>query len=322
MSKQIFAKIFGVFFLSAMLFSLTAAQPVNDKDKNKKKQDGRVRTMTIPISIYGKQELKTNQAEEIIEAGDITLKEDDDDQVILSIRSVSNTPISLAVLIQDDLTPNANLQLENVKEFIRELPKGSRVLVAYLRGGSIQVRQKFTDDLEKAAKSLRIVAGVGGSSPYVGVEEALGRFDALPAGRRAVLLISDGLDVSSANSSFASAQSLELDRAILKAQRKSVAVYSFYNAATLTAGGNSQLVLGAQGALKRLSEETGGRAFFQGTISPLSFEPFFTELNLALSRQFALTFLSTHMKKGYHKIQVMSTNPEVKIEHPKGYYYR
>jgi hypothetical protein len=45
-------------------------------------------------------------------------------------------------------------------------------------------------------------------------------------------------------------------------------------------------------------------------------------LNLALNRQFALTYLSTHPKKGYHKVQVTSTNPEIKIEHPKGYYYR
>jgi len=320
MSKLNFAKILGVFLLSLLFFSTASAQP----DKEKKKQDGRIRTVTIPISIYSKQEIKEKQAGEIVEAGDISVKEDGDVQEILSIRSVSNAPISLAVLIQDDLSPNANLQLESIKEFIRQMPKGSRVMVAYLRGGSIQVRQKFTDDLEKAAKSLRIVLGSAGiaSSPYVGVEEALGRFDALPAGRRAVLLVSDGLDISSASGNFTSTQSLELDRAILKAQRKSVAIYSFYNAATLTQGGNSQLVLGAQGALKRLSEETGGRAYFQGATSPLSFDPFFTDLNLALSRQFALTYLSTHMKKGYHKVQVLSTNPDIKIEHPNGYYYR
>lgn len=320
MSKLNFVKVFGVFFLSAILFSTLSAQP----EKNKKKQDGRVRTVTIPISIYGKQELKEDKFQEIIDAGDIIVKEDGDEQTILSIRSVSNTPLTLAVLIQDDLTPNANLQIKSIADFIRQLPKGSRVLVAYLRGGSIQVRQKFTDDLEKAAKSLRIVLGNSAvaSSPYVGVEEALGRFDALPAGRRAILLISDGADISSGGGNFASTQSLELDRAILKAQRKSVAIYSFYSAGTLTQNGSPQLVLGAQGALKRLSEETGGRAFFQGTISPLSFDPFFTDLNVALSRQFALTYLSTHMKKGYHKVQVLSTNPETKIEHPNGYYYR
>jgi hypothetical protein len=72
----------------------------------------------------------------------------------------------------------------------------------------------------------------------------------------------------------------------------------------------------------RLSDETGGRAFFQGSIAPISFDPFFKDLSIMLNRQFALTYLSTHMKKGYHRVDVMSTNPEVKIEHPKGYYAR
>lgn len=321
MSKRSSAKIFGAFLLFTVFISAAFAQ---EKEKEKKKQEGKVRTMTIPISIYSKKELKENQAGEFLEAGDIIVKENEEDQIILSIRSVSNTPMSIAVLIQDDLTANANLQLKSIADFIRGLPKGSRVMVAYLRGGSIQVRQKFTEDLEKASKSLRIVTGsaVAASSPYVGVEEALGRFDALPTGRRAVLLVSDGLDTSVGSGNFSAVQSVELDRAILKAQRKSVAVYSFYNAATLTANGNSGLILNAQSALKRLSEDTGGRAFFQGTISPISFDPFFSDLNKALSRQFALTYLSTHMKKGYYKVQVISTNPEIRIEHPKGYYYR
>ena len=227
-------------------------------------------------------------------------------------------------MIQDDLTSNANLQLKSIAEFINQLPKGSRVMVGYLRGGTLQIRQKFTDDLEKAAKSLRIVAGRGASTgnPFAGVDDALKRFDALPLGRRAVLLVSDGLDVSDGIQNGFPSQSIELDRAILKAQRKSIAIYSFYNAATLTESGNSLLVSSGQGSLSRLSEETGGRAFFQGSISPISFEPFFSDLNSALNRQFALTYLSTHMKKGYHKVQVISTNADVKIEHPKGYYYR
>ncbi len=198
-------------------------------------------------------------------------------------------------------------------------------MVGYLRSGTIQIRQKFTDDLEKAAKSLRIIAGsssVAPSSPFQQVEEALKRFDALPTGRRAILLVSDGLDVSRGVESSTPTQSLDLDRAILRAQRKSVAVYSFYSPASLTGRGNSLLVLNGQGSLERLSDETGGRAFFQGTIAPISFEPFFEDLNRSLNRQFALTYLSTHLKKGYYKIQVTSPNPEVKIEHPRGYYYR
>lgn len=295
------------------------------QDKNKKKQDDRVRTMTIPISIFTKKEQKENRAEEFVQVGDLQVKEDGDDQTILSIRSVSNTPLALAVLIQDDLSSETNSKLGELKKFIRELPAGSRVMVGYLRSGTLQVRQKFTEDLEKAASSLRIITGssaVAPSSPYIEVEEALKRFDALPSGRHAILLVSDGLDASRGIESSSPAQSLDLDRAILRAQRKSVAVYSFYSPASLTGNSSSTLTLNGQGSLERLSEETGGRAFFQGTIAPISFEPFFADLNRALNRQFALTYLSTHLKKGYHKVQVISTNPEVKIEHPRGYYFR
>ncbi len=277
--------------------------------------------MTIPISIFSKQELKDNQTEEFLQAGEIIVKEDNDQQTILSIRSVTNTPLHIAVLIQDNLSSNINLQLNEIKNFIKKLPPESRVMVGYLRAGAPQITQKFTTDLEKASGSIRAVvssSSIAPNSPYEGVDEVLDRFDALPTGRRAILLISDGLDITSTSPT----QSLELDRAILKAQRRSVAVYSFYSSATLTESGNSSLILTAQGSLNRISEETGGRAYFQGTISPINFQPFFRDLNLALNRQFALTYLSTHMKKGYHKIQVSSTNPEVKIEYPKSYYYR
>ncbi|MGI8786575.1 MAG: hypothetical protein ACR2HG_02275 [Pyrinomonadaceae bacterium] len=320
MSKKIFPKFFALLLLIPIFAGVGSAQK-----KSKKNQDDRVRTMTIPISIFTKKELKQDRTEEFVQVGDLQVKEDGDDQTILSIRSVSNTPLALAILIQDDLTTDLNLKLNELRKFIRELPPGSRVMVGYLRSGTLQVRQKFTDDLERAASSLRVVTGssaVAPGSPYYEVEEALKRFDALPTGRRAILLVSDGLDASHGIESSSPAQNLDLDLAILRAQRKSVAVYSFYSPASLTGNSGSLLVLNGQGSLERLSDETGGRAFFQGTIAPISFEPFFADLNRALNRQFALTYLSTHLKKGFYKIQVTSTNPEVKIEHPRGYYFR
>ena len=318
MLKQNFAKLSVVLFLIALFLISGCAQ-----DKPSKNQNKQVRTVTIPISFALKKEAD-NSPEEFIQAGDLRVKEDGDEQVILSIRSVSNTPLALAILIQDDLTSEANLKLNEIKKFIRSLPAGSRVMVVYLRSGTIQVRQKFTEDLEAAAKSLRIIVGspsAAPSSPFQGVEESLKRFDALPTGRRAILLVSDGLDVSRGIESSTPGQSIDLDRAVLKAQRKSVAVYSFYSPASLTEN-NSRLSLNGQGSLAKLSDETGGRAFFQGSLAPISFEPFFKILNKALNRQFALTYLSTHLKKGYYKIQVTSTNPQVAIEHPRGYYYR
>ena len=298
------SKFSGIFTITLFLFACATfafGQPENEANtQTRPPQNGKVRTMTIPITIFTKQELRERQADEYLQAGDITVKEDNDLQTILSIRSVSNTPLALAILIQDDLSSNFNLELKKLGEFIRRLPKGSRVMVAYLRN-SLQIRQRFTDDLEKAADSLRVVTGstaaVGGN-PYDNVLDALKRFDALPSGRRSVLLISDGLDISRGVQSSSPTQSIELERAILEAQRKSVAIYSIYSPTQLTENSSSILNLNGQGSLSRISDETGGRAFFQGTGAPVSFDPFFKDLSLSLSRQFALTYLSTHMKKG------------------------
>lgn len=317
----------GIFTISLFIFSCATfifAQPEGAANiQTQTGQKGKVRTVTIPITIFTKQELRERQADEFLQAGEIIIKEDNDLQTILSLRSVSNTPLALAILIQDDLSSNFNLELKKLREFILRLPRGSRVMVAYLRN-SLQIRQRFTDDLEKAADSLRVVTGsaVTSGNPYDNVLDALKRFDALPSGRRSILLISDGLDISRGVQSSSPTQSIELERAILEAQRKSVAVYSIYSPTQITNNSSTILNLNGQGSLSRISDETGGRAFFQGTGAPVSFEPFLKDLSLSLSRQFALTYLSTHMKKGYHKVQVNSTNPEVKIEHPRGYYYR
>ncbi len=308
--------------MAVLILALFAASlPVAGQPDPKQK----VRTVSIPISIFTKQELRDNQMQEYVQADRLIVREDREEQTILSIRSVSDAPLALAVLIQEDLSSNFNLQIKDLADFIKSLPRGSRVMVAYLRGGTLQVRQKFTDDLELASKALRIVSSTTNAAPrnpYDSLIDALDRFDALPAGRRSVLLVSDGLDVSNGVASSTPGQSLDLDRAILRAQRRSVAVFSFYSPASLTEGGTSSLVMNGQGSLQRLSDETGGRAFFQGSIAPISFLPFFKDLRILLNRQFLLSYLSTHMKKGYHKIEVVSTNPEVKIEHPKGYYYR
>lgn len=285
----------------------------------------KVRTVSIPISIFTKQELKQGQVEEIIQVDRLIVRENREEQTILSIRSITEAPLSLAILIQDGLTSNVNLQLGEIREFVKQLPEGSRVMIGYLRGNNLEVRQKFTTDLERASRTFRIVnpnPSSAPSNPYEGLIDAMNRFDALPAGRRAVLMVSDGLDISDGLRNTSPTQSLELERAILQAQRKNVAVFSFYSPTAITENGSGLVVLNAQSSLVRLSDDTGGRAFFQGTIAPISFDPFFQDLRILLNRQFLLTYLSKNMKKGYYRVDVSSTNPEVKIEHPKGYYHR
>ncbi len=278
---------------------------------------GGARPVTIPVGIR----LKGLKPEPELQMVDLSVSEDGDPQTILSVRAIgNNSPLTLAVLIQDDLVQSVGNEVKPIAEFIRRLPKNSRVLVGYLRTGSLQVRQKFTTDLDKAAKALRSplgVASAGPSSPYIEVIDAIKRFDAQPSGRRAILLVSDGLDISRGIDSSSATQSIDLQRAINDAQRRGIAVYAFYSPSVVTP--NAILIANAQSSLQRLADETGGRAFFQGSGAPVSFDPFLKNLTSSLETQIALTYLSTHLDKGFHRIKIRSATPGVELEYPAGY---
>jgi uncharacterized protein YqfB (UPF0267 family) len=135
MLKKIFVILLVVLLLASVFVSIGFGQ-----EKNGKRQDERVRTVTIPISIFTKKEQKENRAEEFVQTGDLQVKENNDEQVILSIRSVSSTPLALALLIQDDLTSEANLKLDELRKFIRtpaeRLARDGRLFACRNRSGT------------------------------------------------------------------------------------------------------------------------------------------------------------------------------------------
>lgn len=199
-------------------------------------------------------------------------------------------PLNLAVLVQDDLVSRVGTEIELTRDFVRALPAGSRVMVAYVRAGSLQVRQGFTTDLEQAAKALRMPVGstaVSPYNPYVGVVEALKRFQPERENRNALLLVSDGLDVSRGFDAFSSINSFDLERAIREARRREVAVYTFYAPSVGLTSRNRNAVSFGQSALSRLAHDTGGRAFFQGT-SFVTFDSYFKNLSRTLNEQYAV----------------------------------
>lgn len=202
-------------------------------------------------------------------------------------------PLNLAVLVQDDLISQVGNELGITREFIRSLPSGSRVMIGYITTGSLQVRQPFTSDLDKAARSLRLpLASTAASAynPYVEVIEALRQFDGNGKGKNAVLLISDGLDTSRGFDVSSAAHTVDLERSIAKANQRGVAVYAFY-APSVGLTSRSRLAASyGQSSLNRLAQDTGGKAFFQGTTGFVTFDPYFRELKRTLNEQYARAF--------------------------------
>jgi VWFA-related protein len=303
--------------IAAVAFLLLNGQSVQGQGGQRDgRQRGSAKPVTVPVTI--KVRRPTPEVE--MRFVNYVLREDGEVETILSMRRASENPITLAILIQDDLVSSVSNEAKLLANFVRHLPPGSRVMIGYIRTGTLDVRRKFTADLEKAAKGVRPPMGLASASPYnpfVEVIEGLRRFDSQPLGRRAILLVSDGLDTSRGADSSSPGQSLDLQRAINEAQRRSVAIYSIY--APSASGSATLLGLNGQSCLQRLSNETGGRAFFEGTGAPVSFDPFLKEIDASISMQIALTYLSTHPEKGFHRLEIKPLEPDVEIRHPTGY---
>ena len=201
-------------------------------------------------------------------------------------RTQVSEPINLAILVQDDLVSQVGNELGVTREFIKSLPSGSRVMVGYITTGTLQVRQPFTSDLDRAARSLRVPRASTSASaynPYVEVSEALRSFSANEKGRNAILLISDGLDTSRGFDVTSSGRTLDLERAIKHANERSVAIYAFYAPGVGLTSRSRLAASYGQNSLNRLADDTGGKAFFQGTSGFVTFDAYFERLRRRLN---------------------------------------
>ena len=113
------------------------------------------------------------------------------------------------------------------------------------------------------------------------------------AGRRAVLVLTDGVD------RYYDAQIVEdpyVDTAIRDALMNHIPVYSIYLRGAGFYGRGGWVTTIAQSRLIQVSQETGGYAYFEDFNDPVTIAPFLSDLQDRLDHQYQLTFkaLSGH----------------------------
>lgn len=141
---SIFAAIF--FILSADNDGSGFAQSPSSSSTRGSSDSGRPVIIPVTVRVKGRTAPRELELQTVI----LSVSEDSEPQTILSIRAIgTNAPINLIVLIQDDVVSSIGLEMKALGDFIRRLPRDSRVFVGYLRAGSLQIRHKFTADLKR-----------------------------------------------------------------------------------------------------------------------------------------------------------------------------
>jgi hypothetical protein len=218
--------------------------------------------------------------------------------------------LELYIAIDDGEDTDLGTQFNSLKVFINGQPATTRIGLAYLRNGAANIVAPLTTDREKIARALRLPLGEPGiaASPYMGISDLLKKWPAADA-RREVLLISSGIDPWSPPDP----QNPYLQKAIADAQRGGVLVHSIYYAGAGHSGHSYWRVNWGQNYLSELGDETGGEAYWQGPISPVSFDPFLKDLTQRLRNQYLLTLAPEDTKGGLEPVRVVASKPGISL---------
>lgn len=253
-----------------------------------------------------------------LKQSDFEVFEDKTPQEIVSFQPQSDLPIDVAVLMDtsNSVKPKLKFEKDAVVSFLQTMltsRKDSALFATF--DSQIELQQDFTNRLDLITKAVDKVKAQGETKMYDAIyqicEEKM--MSAKLAGRRrAMVVITDGEDTVSER---------ELKDAIEIAQRSETIVYVI---STKSAG-----FFGVQGGmvdkkedkdLKRLAEETGGRAFFTSEVIEL--ERSFSATARELRSQYLVAYSPTNDKYDgkYRKIEVRLPNhKDFKVRTKTGY---
>jgi VWFA-related protein len=224
--------------------------------------------------------------------------------------------LQLVVLLDDSSRGNLGLQLNDIRSFLSGLPPTVQVAIGYMRNGTPNLVQNFTNDHAQAAKALRLPQGIAGGngSPYFCLSDLVKHW---PGGkkdvRREVIMVTDGVDRYSGGRF--DPDNPYVRAATSDAQKAGVIVYSIYYRG---AGGFDRSALatdGGQNYLTQISGDTGGKVYLEGFGNPVSFAPFLSDIQRKLQNQYELTFVST-AKPGLQQLRVKTNQPNTSLQFP------
>jgi|SRR5579871_993825 len=219
--------------------------------------------------------------------------------------------LQLFILMDDSSSTSLGIQLNDIRAFINAQPATTAVAIGYMRNGTVDTVQNFTNDHRQAAAKLRLPLGsIGASaSPYFSLMDLIKRW---PSGapRREIVLMSDGIDRFGGNGPA----NPYVDQTVDQAQRAGIVIYTIYVSGVGHRGHSFWSVNWGQNYLSQIAEQTGGEAYFQGFQTPVSLGPFLTQISQRLGRQYLLGFFpKPQAKPGFERIRLRTEVPNVDL---------
>ena len=272
-------------------------------------------TLKVSVDLVNVQFSVTDRRGRLIpglKAEDFVIEEDGKRQRILHFARENELPLTIGMLI--DTSPSVRPVFEEEKEtavaFLESILRPTDLALVIGFDRSVTLVQDYTDRVRLLRAAIGDLEIGGGTSLYDAVylvcEEKLGR----EAGRKTIILISDGEDTTSKTKFF---------EALVAAHRSGAVIYSISNS------GSGFLRRGTPGGgdpatLRKFSQETGGTAFFVDREN--SFKKIFDQIAQELRTQYSIGYNSTNSARDgkFRQIRIAPRNSGFVVRARKGYY--
>jgi hypothetical protein len=224
--------------------------------------------------------------------------------------------LQLAIVIDDSLQKSFGSQIQALSAFVTSQPKSTSVGVFYAANGTVQIASQFNPDSDAVAKTIRMPSGTYGaaSSIYQSLMQLIAGWPVTGA-RREILLFSDGFDYLRKERFSPDVQST-----IDKAQQAGILIHAIYESTAGRPGRSRRVSSIGQGNLNQICDGSGGYAFFSGDRSPISLDPYISQVGMVMKNQYFLTFATTPSKNGakgeLRSIKVSTERRDVQLKAP------
>jgi VWFA-related protein len=313
--------------------------PVIPKEDNPQDSDEVVRVDTSLTSIFFTAADSSKRFISNLKKEDVRIFEDGQPQEIFTFQQNVDLPLSIAILLDTSISEQRTLPDEKAaaRAFLEAVVRPQTDEAAVISfTGDVTLEQGFTGNLERLRRAIDRVefvppSGYIGGGVVVGTPPISGGnrdtagstaiWDAVwvcandlmtesaENTRRALILLTDGEDTSSR---------LKMHEAIERAQKADAFIYAIGIGDSYQGGVD-------EGSLRKITEQTGGRAYFPRNESEL--RSAFMQIQRDLREQYLVAYSPSNKARdgSYRKIQIEVVDPELrkqrlKLNYRPGYF--
>ena len=225
-------------------------------------------------------------------------------------------PVSFGVLVDQSGSMKMSNNLDAAREVVRHLlawfDAGKDEVALFAFDQQIREVQPFTSNAHQVIDALPKLSAYGTTALYDAIAEAAARLETRPSPRRAVIVVTDGLDT-------ASNKTLEDVSGMASAIDVPVYVVVVMSASNNPQRGGSPLRTDGEPITTRLANLaywTGGDMLIAST--PAETSMIARRLVIDLRHQYQLAFESS-ARAGWHQVAVRTRNPDLQVRARSGY---